>query len=114
MPQPNLSGEQLVAVPEVPDYLPTRRGKKLHISTVYRWVLKGTRGKVLDSALLGGIRYTSLEALERFLGTSTAELIEVRRLVRIRASLDARGLLSPLDSNRDLPGQSTNSRHKSS
>lgn len=107
MSQPSLNGEQLVAIPEVPDFMPTRRGKKLHISTVYRWVLKGAHGKVLDSAMLGGIRYTSLEALERFLGTSTAELVEVRRLARIRESLGARGLATPKNPNRGLPGRPT-------
>ncbi|MEM7518373.1 MAG: DUF1580 domain-containing protein [Planctomycetota bacterium] len=105
MPEPKLHGEQLIAIPDVPDFLPTRRGKKLHISTVYRWVLKGARGKVLDSAMLGGIRYTSLEALERFLGTSTAELVEVRRLARIRASLDTRGLATPRHHSQELPGR---------
>lgn len=105
MPQPKLHGEQLIAVPDVPDFLPTRRGKRLHISTVYRWVLKGARGKVLDSAMLGGIRYTSLEALERFLGTSTAELVEVRRSARIRANLDAHGLATPKNPDRKLPGR---------
>lgn len=105
MPESKLHGEQLIAIPDVPDFLPTRRGKKLHISTVYRWVLKGARGKVLDSAMLGGIRYTSLEALERFLGTTTAELAELRRNARVRASLDTRSLLSPRMPMRRLPGE---------
>ena len=65
------------------------------MSTVYRWVLKGARGKVLDSAMLGGVRYTSLEALQRFMGTSPAELIEARRLARIRSTLNDRGLGNP-------------------
>ncbi|TWT67022.1 hypothetical protein Pla123a_44520 [Posidoniimonas polymericola] len=103
MPESKLHGENLIAIPDVPDYLPTRRGKKLHISTVYRWVLKGARGKVLDSAMLGGIRYTSLEALERFLGTRTAELTEIRRQERVRASLDRRGLSSPRIPEARLP-----------
>lgn len=101
MPKQELNGEQLVALPEVPSFLPTRHGKKLHISTVHRWVLKGARGKVLESTLLGGVRYTSLEALERFLGTSTTALLEVRRHARIKASLDRKGLTDP----RRPPGQ---------
>lgn len=95
MNKPILDGEQLVAISEVPNLMPPRRGRKLHMSTVYRWVLKGARGKVLDSAMLGGLRYTSLEALQRFMGTSPAELIEARRHARIRATLNERGLANP-------------------
>ncbi|QDV73859.1 DUF1580 domain-containing protein [Botrimarina mediterranea] len=95
MNKPTLDGEQLVAISEVPTLLPARHGKRLHMSTVYRWVLKGARVKVLDSAMLGGVRYTSLEALQRFMGTSPAELIEARRLARIRATLSERGLTNP-------------------
>lgn len=95
MNRPTLDGERLVAISEVPSFLPARHGKKLHMSTVYRWVLKGARGKLLDSAMLGGVRYTSLEALQRFMGTSPAELIEAQRLARIRASLAERGLTNP-------------------
>ena len=95
MLNPSLDGEQLVAISQVPDFIPPRRGKKLHMSTVYRWVLKGARGKILDSALLGGVRYTSLEALQRFMGTSPAELIEARRMTRIRGALNDKGLRNP-------------------
>ena len=87
-----LSGEKLLAIQEVPNYLPTRNGKRVHISTVYRWTLRGVRGKTLESTLLGGIRYTSLEALERFLGATTTELMEVRRKAQIAANLAERGL----------------------
>lgn len=95
MQKPTLDGEQLVAISEVPSLLPSRHGKKLHMSTVYRWVLKGARGRVLDSAMLGGVRYTSLEALGRFMGASPAELIEARRQARIRRTLNERGLSNP-------------------
>ena len=88
----SLHGEKLLAIQKVPDYLPTRRGKKIHITTVYRWVLKGVRGKILESTLLGGVRYTSLEALERFLSTTTAELQEARRKAQIVSALVKRGL----------------------
>ena len=53
---------------EVPNRLPKRNGKKIHYSTVYRWALKGCRGKLLKTWLIGGIRYTSDEALTEFLG----------------------------------------------
>ena len=36
-------------------------------STVWRWATKGTRGEVLDSKIIGGQRYVSDEAMDRFL-----------------------------------------------
>ncbi|WP_428306721.1 DUF1580 domain-containing protein [Lacipirellula sp.] len=51
---------------DVPHHVPHRSGRKIHYSTVYRWATKGARGRVLESQLLGGIRFTSHEALERF------------------------------------------------
>lgn len=37
-----------------------------HVSTIHRWRLRGVRGIKLETALIGGIRYTSREALQRF------------------------------------------------
>lgn len=105
MDENQLAGERLLSLPDVPDYLPRRHGKKLHLSTVHRWVRKGARGKVLDSMLVGGVRYTSLEALERFLGTSTSELVELRRHEQVRARLECRGLASVRNPEDRLPGR---------
>jgi len=47
----------------------TAAAKRLNISVgcCWRWVLYGIRGGIkLDSALIGGKRFTSEEALERF------------------------------------------------
>ncbi|MEZ6117776.1 MAG: DUF1580 domain-containing protein [Pirellulaceae bacterium] len=52
---------------EVPRYVPTRRGKRVHYSTVYRWATKGARGRILETVLCGGLRYTSIQAVQRFL-----------------------------------------------
>lgn len=57
----------LIALRDVPSHLPRRNGKKTHYSTVYRWMTKGARGRVLESRLLGGVRYTTRDALSRFL-----------------------------------------------
>jgi hypothetical protein len=51
----------------VAGYVPKRRGKKVHYSTVYRWATKGARGRRLDTVLSGGIRYTTVEEVGRFL-----------------------------------------------
>ena len=59
--------ENAITLREVPKYLPKRNAKKVHYSTVFRWVSKGARGRILESALIGGVRYTTVEAVERFL-----------------------------------------------
>jgi len=37
------------------------------VQTVWRWAMKGVRGVQLESRLIGGRRYTSREAVDRFL-----------------------------------------------
>jgi len=39
---------------------------KVHISSLHRWRLRGIRGIRLETALVGGARVTSVEALQRF------------------------------------------------
>lgn len=43
-----------------------RRGRKTHVSTLFRWTTAGCRGVVLESIQVGGTRCTSREALQRF------------------------------------------------
>lgn len=63
----DLSTETPITIAEVPLHIPKRHGRKVHYSTVYRWMTKGVRGRKLESLLIGGVRYTSLEAIARFL-----------------------------------------------
>ncbi len=37
------------------------------VATLWRWLSRGVRGAKLESVLIGGIRYTSHEAVTRFL-----------------------------------------------
>ena len=63
----DLAAENLIALRDVPQCLPPRpNGKRLHISAVYRWTLRGVKGVVLESIRIGGTTYTSREALQRF------------------------------------------------
>ena len=63
----DIHNERLVALTETPEYLPRRRGKKINVSTVYRWASpRGCRGKRLETCTIGGVRFTSLEAINRF------------------------------------------------
>ena len=43
-----------------------RRGRKTHVSCLYRWSRSGCRGVVLETIQIGGTRCTSKEALQRF------------------------------------------------
>jgi hypothetical protein len=54
--------EHLRLLTQAPRDLPGRP----HISTLVRWWRRGVRGVKLETILIGGRRYTSLEALTRF------------------------------------------------
>jgi len=63
----DISAEHLVAIRDVPKLVPARgNGKRIHISAVYRWLLRGVRGIRLESVTIGGTTYTSTEAVQRF------------------------------------------------
>jgi hypothetical protein len=44
-----------------------------HVSTLHRWRLRGIRGVRLETCLIGGRRFTSREAIERFMRAVSAE-----------------------------------------
>ena len=61
------ASESLISLAQAADELPRRRrGRKTHVSTLYRWAMAGCRGVVLESIQIGGTRCTSREALQRF------------------------------------------------
>ena len=65
----DLGRERVIRLAEAAREVPSGgRGKGVHVQTVYRWATKGCRGQILESVFIGGIRFTSLEALERFFG----------------------------------------------
>lgn len=63
----DLLNEQVLTIPEAAKRLPGRRGKPIHVSTVYRWIQTGVEGIRLEAARMGGTMVTSVEALQRFL-----------------------------------------------
>lgn len=76
----NPNEEQLLSLADAARNLPRRRrGKRPHISTVYRWTTHGCKGVVLDSVQIGGTRCTSHEALARFFSALTAQADVGRR-----------------------------------
>ena len=50
-------------------------GRRLAVSTFYRWASRGVRGVRLEVRCLGGTRYTSEEALQRFFDAVTQESV---------------------------------------
>jgi hypothetical protein len=60
--------ERLLSLAEASRFLPGRP----HASSIFRWMSRGIRGVQLESCLIGGRRYTSEEALERFAAATTA------------------------------------------
>ena len=64
----DVSSEILLAFPETASTLPSRP----HLSTIHRWRLRGVYGVKLETVMVGGRRYTSREALQRFAAATTA------------------------------------------
>lgn len=62
-----IAAEQLLSLKDAARRLPGR----LHYSTIFRWATTGTRYGRLETVVIGGQRYTSIEALQRFAESST-------------------------------------------
>ncbi len=60
--------ETLIPFSRVPAEVPGR----IHRATAHRWRQRGVRGVKLESILIGGRRYTSLEKLSEFFAATTA------------------------------------------
>ena len=59
--------ETKISLADAAKELPSRRrGRKAHVSCMYRWSTIGCRGVVLETIQIGGTRCTSREALQRF------------------------------------------------
>jgi hypothetical protein len=56
----------LTAASKLPCFANRRAGKRINVSTLWRWSTTGVRGVKLETVMAGGSRATSLEAIERF------------------------------------------------
>jgi len=65
----DVTSEQMIPFQKASSHVPGRP----HISTLHRWRSRGARGARLESLLIGGRRYTSVEAIQRFLAAGTDE-----------------------------------------
>ena len=63
----DITHEELLSLRDAASSLPRRRrGRKIHVATLYRWSQRGIRGQRLETIQVGGSRCTSLAALPRF------------------------------------------------
>ncbi len=65
----NLSTERVLGLSEAAQLLPGQP----HTSSLWRWASRGRNGHRLETLLIGGRRYTSVEALQRFADALTAQ-----------------------------------------
>lgn len=96
----DIRNEELVPFPDAPKHIPGRP----HIATVHRFRLRGSHGKKLESVKVGGRRFTSIEAIQRFVEAVTAAAdgepvpraesskARERRLAQVDAELEAAGI----------------------
>jgi hypothetical protein len=64
----NLAEERPISLPEAAARIgKLTGGKKPNLSTIWRWCLKGCKGVKLDSICIGGKRYVTVSAIERFI-----------------------------------------------
>jgi hypothetical protein len=76
--------ETLIPINEASGHVP---GSKPHLATIWRWVQRGVRNVKLDTVLVGGKRYTSAEAIARFVEqtNAAADGPQPKRGIRSRA-----------------------------
>ena len=67
----DLRDDQPLSLPDAADFLGKLTGQKPHVSTLYRWCLKGCKGVQLESICIGGKRFVTATAIENFIEAST-------------------------------------------
>ena len=82
----SLIGEKLITLEHAAKSFPGNRGRHTHISTVYRWANSGIRGVRLETMVVGGRRYTSEEAIARFIDILSASATDACPTLRSPAS----------------------------
>lgn len=69
-----LDHEDLILLPTAAAWIAQRTGgRRPNISTLHRWATRGVRGVRLETVAVGHVRYTSVEAVRRFLNAKPAQ-----------------------------------------
>ena len=63
----------LTEATKLPCFGRRRGGKRINVSTLWRWSTVGVRGIKLETIMAGGTRATSLEAIEKFFTALTIQ-----------------------------------------
>ena len=67
----DLQNEIPIRFSEIPAWCESTLGTRINRSTCHRWRTRGARGVKLETVLVGGARYTTVEAIERFFASAT-------------------------------------------
>ncbi len=68
----NLLTEDVITITEARNFLPDVQGQKRpHVSTVWRWTLRGISGVKLETVKIGSRIVTSKQALTRFISATS-------------------------------------------
>ena len=75
---------------------------RVHIATVYRWTLRGVRGRRLKSFLVGGRRYVDADDLVQFLRPhqESRQDVDSRRSEHAQEHLRSYGISRPTGGER--------------
>jgi hypothetical protein len=68
----DLRDDQPLSLPDAAAYLGRMTGQKPHVSTLWRWCLKGCKGVTLQSVCIGGKRFVTVAAIEVFVESLSA------------------------------------------
>ena len=71
----DLRKERIIPLRDYPNHLPIRKGKRLNRSAGYRHAIAGVRGVKLEIIQLPSGRYTSIEAIQRFVDLLTGQAL---------------------------------------
>jgi hypothetical protein len=76
----DIEQERVFSFADAAPRLPRRRGgKPVNVATLHRWAMHGCKGVKLETIQIGGIRCTSLGALQRFFDALTSAATEPGR-----------------------------------
>ena len=96
----DLTQETLLTIPQAARLIPSGgKAGHIHLSTLWRWILKGTGARKLESIKVGGRTFTSAEALQRF-----AEAREKPEPEAVSPSRTSQETLFELKEARLIPG----------